>query len=254
MLLGGRPGDVRGFVHRRIFGGIKGAIGGLLGGGPLGVLGGAAKGFITAGRRPRPPVVRPVFDAPILVGQRPLAAGRPSPLTLTKCPPGFVLSRSGCVPTGAVAPTRRRSVFQGFGEDVLRTITGREAPPMGAAAFAEQEVEFGEAVMGQYGAGIQPGNRVQNTAVCPRGTVLGTDGICYNRRDIRNTERMWPRGRRPLLTGGDMRCISVASAAAGKLRRKQKQLEELGLLKKPTTRRRKALPPGHHAHVAHDGG
>ena len=82
---------------------------------------------------------------------------------------------------------------------------------------------------------------------------MGTDGLCYNKRDISNKERFWPRGRRPLLTGGEMRCISIASSAAKKLQRKQKQLRELGLLKAPPTRRpKKQLAAGHHAHVSHD--
>jgi len=92
------------------------------------------------------------------------------------------------------------------------------------------------------------------TRICPRGSVLGKDGLCYNKRDIPNSQREWPRGRRPLLTGGEMRCISVAASAAKKLQRKQKQLMAMGLLKRPASRRAARLAPGHHAHVSHDGG
>ncbi|MEE8551185.1 MAG: hypothetical protein V3T08_08030, partial [Gemmatimonadota bacterium] len=107
----------------------------------------------------------------------------------------------------------------------------------------------GDAELGRFGAGINPAFFSTQTRRCPRGMVLGApeadgESLCYNRRDLANKERMWPRGRRPLLTGGEMRAISTASAAAKKLQRKQKQLEQLGMLKRPAPRSRRALPPG----------
>ncbi|MEE8488685.1 MAG: hypothetical protein V3S43_00005, partial [Acidimicrobiia bacterium] len=72
------------------------------------------------------------------------------------------------------------------------------------------------------------------------------------KRDIKNSERKWPVGRRPLLTGGEMRCITIAAGAAKRLQRKQKQLQALGMLKKPARRASKRLAPGHHAHQEHD--
>lgn len=229
--------DERGFIHKKIFGGIKGAVGGFLGGGPLGAVKGGISGFGSGGRQ-----------APILVGGRGGAPPFPGALTLEQmrdfqakgaCETGYNVDYKGnCVkapvaggPQEGYLPLLQRIVP--FGE------TGR--------------YEFGEATMGRYGAGLVPAVRSSQTRICPRGAVLGNDGICYNRRDIRNKERQWPRGRRPLLTGGEMRAISVASAAAKKLQAKQKQLQELGLMKKPAARPRpKALAPGHHAHVAHD--
>jgi len=124
----------------------------------------------------------------------------------------------------------------------LRTSLGREIDPAA-----------GVAVMGRFGAGFEPSVVMTDTRRCGRGAVLGVDGLCYNRRDLRNSDRFWPRGRRPLLTGGEVRAISVASSAAKKLERKQKQLMELGLLKRPT-RSRRAAPPGHRATLTHDGG
>jgi len=60
-------------------------------------------------------------------------------------------------------------------------------------------------------------------------------------------------GTRPLLTGGEMRCIRIASRAAGRLKTKTKQLQKMGMLEKPRRASvRRALAPGHHAHVAHD--
>lgn len=164
-------------------------------------------------------------------------AAAPRQLAGAQCPPGFEPdNRGGCAPL----PTRPRPGIKPWLE---RKIPGGETGM----------VPFGDAVMGQYGAAMEPAVRSTDTRVCPRGAVLGTDGLCYNRRDLRNSERAWPRGRRPLLTGGDMRCISIASAAAKKLQRKQKQLESLGMLKKPA--RRAASQPsrlvvtGKHAHI-----
>ena len=216
--MNGRPGDIRGFVHKRLFGAVKGFIGG----GPLG----AVSGFVSGGQRAVPVTRPPAF---------PFQPSRPA---APACDPGFVMTSRGCVPifSGRVP----KKGFEGFKERLL---------PFGETGFEQ----FGEAVMGQYGAAIQPATFSQETLQCPRGTVLGTDNLCYNRRDIRNSERKWPRGRRPLLTGGEMRCISIASAAAKKLQRKQSQLRELGLLKAPPVRRaKKQITAGHHAHVAHD--
>ena len=233
--MNGRPNDVRGFIHRRIFGGIRGAIGGILGG-PAGIIGGALGGFVKGG-------------------------GSPVPQAAAGCPPGFQLTARGCVES---KPARVVPV-PGFRGAVERLLPGgrtgfqlapsvvpiTSAPPAAPAFRAD---DFGDAVVGRYGAAIEPATRDMEVRVCPRGTVLGADGLCYNRRDIRNSERFWPRGRRPLLTGGEMRCISVAASAAKKLQTKQKQLEALGMLKKPQRRSvQRLLPSGHHAHVAHDG-
>jgi len=80
-------------------------------------------------------------------------------------------------------------------------------------------------------------------ASCLRGMVLGSDGYCYNTSQIRNRERMWPKGRRPLLTGGDMAAISKAARAAGRLNKAKSRLETIGLLKKPTSSRKRNGPP-----------
>jgi hypothetical protein len=64
--------------------------------------------------------------------------------------------------------------------------------------------------------------------------VLGADGYCYNKSQISNKERMWPKGRRPLLTGGDMGAITKAARAAKRLQAAQTKLQTLGMLKKPS--------------------
>jgi len=91
--------------------------------------------------------------------------------------------------------------------------------------------------MGQYGAGMVPDVEMIKRASCLRGMVLGSDGYCYNTSQLSNKERMWARGRKPLLTGGDMAAISKAARAAGRLQRTQKKLEKIGLLKKPSSSR-----------------
>ena len=96
---------------------------------------------------------------------------------------------------------------------------------------------IGDAVMGRYGAGYMPGSQIVDRAVCLPGDVVGNDGLCYPRRSLKNDQRQWPRGRRPLLTGGEMRAISVARRAAGRLTRTAVRLQDMGLIKKPVARK-----------------
>lgn len=228
-------GDEGGFVHKRIFRGIKGAVGGLLSGSPLGIIGGAVGGFLSP-------------DAPEEVAPQ------------VGCPPGFTFDGRECRPRRSFAPRAERGAAA-----VLRAIPGplgelagtAFAEPRGVTAAVPAAVgpdQFGNMVMGQFGPALEPAIRDTMTRICPRGSILGTDFLCYNKGEITNRQRAWPRGRRPLLTGGEMRCISIAASAAKKLQKKQKQLISLGMLKRPASRRAPRLAPGHHAHVAHDGG
>ena len=108
----------------------------------------------------------------------------------------------------------------------------------------------GDVVMGRYGAAETPGQKIVNRAVCRPGMVVGDDGLCYNRSQIKNSERQWPRGRRPLLTGGDMRAISVAARAGARLERTTKRLQKIGLMKKPSKPQRRITSGSteHHHH------
>jgi len=121
-------------------------------------------------------------------------------------------------------------------------------PPGGDPALTPQFGGAGGSVMGRYGAALSPGSRMIDRAECLRGMVLGDDGLCYNRSQITNKERMWPRGRRPLLTGGDMRAISTAARAGKRLEGATKRLQKIGLMKKPAPRRIKSGPTEHHHH------
>jgi len=117
---------------------------------------------------------------------------------------------------------------------------------------------FGPAVMGFYGAAIEPGTLPISRRTCPRGTVLGKDGLCYNK--ISNSDRMWPKGRAPLLTGGDLNAITRAKRASTKIQNKVRDLQGMGMLptKTPSRRRKKAapiaLPPSGHSHLLLSGG
>jgi len=236
----GRPGDVRHFVHKFI-GRTLGKIGSsVLGGIP--VVGGLASG---------------IFDQTL--GR---ALGSTSVPVTSGCPPGFLNTGGGCVPVPrAGGPVVLPPVQLPAGRPLFTGARGPGAFPQPTPAQVDIRTGLGfpvdpaagVAVMGRFGAGFEPAVIMTDTRRCGRGAVLGVDGLCYNRRDLRNSDRFWPRGRRPLLTGGEVRAISVASSAAKKLERKQKQLMELGLLKRPT-RSRRAAPAGHRATLTHDGG
>jgi len=213
----GRPNDSRGFVHKRLFGAAKSFVSS--GFSPSA----AALGFLQGGgRRPPPP---PTFALPPVVPQGFNVGGLNIP---NPCGAGFEITLRGCQPIGGGLPPL--TGFGPMGPDP-RTRRGGAADDI-----------FGEAVMGQYGAGILPALLNPTVRRCPGGTVLGNDGVCYKSCNIRNSDREWPRGRRPLLTGGEMRAISVAASAAGKLGRKTKQLQKMGMLAKPT--KRKAITAG----------
>jgi len=137
----------------------------------------------------------------------------------------------------------------GFGK-VWDEVRGKCVFGLGEQA-GRDDTPGGDVVMGRYGAGEMPGNMVVNRAVCRPGMVIGDDGVCYNRSQLKNSEREWPRGRRPLLTGGDMRAISTAARAGRRLERTTKRLQKIGMMKKPAPRARR-LPP--HQHQITSGG
>jgi hypothetical protein len=88
-------------------------------------------------------------------------------------------------------------------------------------------------MMGRYGAAMVPLSITSARSDCSfggavRGMILGDDGLCYNSSQISNKERKWPKGRAPLLTGGEMRAISTAARAAGRLNRTSKRLDKVG--------------------------
>lgn len=241
----GPPNDVRNFIHKR----IKKAVGSFVTSGfnPLA----AASGFLTGGgeaqkqagravkltTRPTialPPQRRGIFSRlRTPTGNVPsIGQNFPTPrgITVPPIPGGF-----GCIPP---------FFDDGQGGCELDLIPG----PGGGGTGANRDI--GQAVMGRYGAAEVPGNMVVNRAICRPGMVVADDGLCYNKSQVRNSQRQWPKGRRPLLTGGDMRAISTAARAGARLERTTKRLQKIGLMKKPPPRQKRITsgPTDHHHH------
>lgn len=153
----------------------------------------------------------------------------------------------------------RRGVnrFLGGGDECLPgqfKVAGVCVDPSAAFPGGDPLFSLGpDAVMGRFGSAYVGNSRLINRTTCLPGDLVGRDGLCYNRKSLTNKERMWPRGRQPLLTGGEMRAISIAARAAGKFERTQKRLQKIGMLKKPAARARAPkLPP--HQHQITSGG
>jgi len=66
------------------------------------------------------------------------------------------------------------------------------------------------------------------TRHCGKGSVLGDNGLCYDKRTIPNSRRMWPKPTRPLGTSGEMNAVSIAAAFGKRLKGKEKSLKRLG--------------------------
>ena len=258
------PNEVRYFLHKRLARAARGFV--TSGFNPLA----AVSGFVapTPRRAPLPLSIRPpglrasnrafIAEAQALPVRRPVArslTARPGAASASEKEAG---RRAKAMGGGA---TRFRSIF---GINFPSNITTRDddclpffkrnAQGMCVPALGEQvgrdDTPIGDTVMGRYGAGEQPGNMVVNRAICRPGMVLGNDGVCYNRSQISNKEREWPRGRRPLLTGGDMKAISTAARAGKRLEGATKRLQKIGLMKKPAPKARRVTsgPTEHHHH------
>jgi len=244
-----RPNDERGFIHKRIIG----AVGGLVSGQGIG---GAIRGFVRGGRKRRPggqnlPALRPA--AVVVSPARPVpprgVTARPSEFSKAEKRVGTEVKFGG---GGTMTDMRLRPDARAVRPPqrtpcdfpMVRDSEGRCRTPTSGATGGEQ-FGVGEAVMGRYGAGLEPGSMIIDRAVCLKGMHLGNDGLCYNHSQISNKQRMWPRGRRPLLTGGEMRAITIAANAGKRLAGAQKRLQAIGLMKKPA--RRTALPRHQHA-------
>jgi hypothetical protein len=174
------------------------------------------------------------------------------------CRAGFYRNQAGtCSPysgtepigeyQGTTMPTTTASSMPTYGgrdcpPGTWNTIFGCINKPGGDVTGGGMVLSGGEAVMGQFGAALVPNSEQILRTNCNfpgvRGMVLGADGYCYNKSQISNKERMWPKGRRPLLTGGDMGAITKAARAAKRLQATQGKLQKMGMLKKPSSRPR----------------
>lgn len=114
---------------------------------------------------------------------------------------------------------------------LIRNQSGRcVAPSGGLGGIIRRAVPGGSEGLEMSGV---PGTRTIVRRVCPRGSVLGIDGNCHNKRAIRNADRWWPAPRKPLMTGGDLNAIATAARAARRLETAKKRLEKMGMIKKP---------------------
>ena len=258
-LEGGKPGDERGFVHKRILGGIKGFVAG--GFNPLA----GVKGFLTPpprSRRPPPMLLPPVSTQPALSFKFPESAAAPLGLAtgITRTAREFKQCMAAAGGNILLCLAEQARMLEAQGKNggvgggaavcdpplVRNPATGNcifPGSPRGAAVFG------GEAIMGQYGAGMVAGSQIVDRATCGRGMQLGNDGVCYNKSQISNKQRMWPAGRKPLLSGGDVRAISIAARAGRRMELATKRLQKMGMMKKPT--RRGGVPAGHRAKLVH---
>lgn len=253
---GGRPNDRRGFLHKSFIGRTIGGVAKrVITATPIGAAVSTGLG-VARGFRRRP--ARPV--APRTATARPSLAGAQGKELARNLKFGGDTSL-GTIGLAPVAPTSRRLPLGGggggggcrTGESALccRLRQGdfndqaQWQRDCGTAGNGRAGADVGDAVMGRYGAALEPGVMVIERSVCLAGMQLGDDGFCYNKGAINNSQRMWPRGRRPLLTGGDMRAIGIAARAGSKLDRTTKRLRALGMMK--------ALPKGRgttaHAHA-----
>jgi len=224
----GRPNDKRGFIHRKILGILPGIL-------PIpgvGIIKDVITGIVGGGGPP-----------PVSVGSQGFWQNKATGATSNQPGPPAPKPRAGLdrdwewVTSAAVtpfAPNGGNGVLGPCQPPLMRDPLGNctfPLSPSGATQFG------GNAIMGRFGAGVVPGSAIRDIAVCPSGMALGKDRICYDH--LPNRDRLYPRGRRPLLTGGEMRCISRASSAAKKLDRTNARLRGLGLMKPEAVRKRR---------------
>lgn len=110
------------------------------------------------------------------------------------CPTGYELRNGRCEKVGVVGTIQR--ILPG-GETGYLPATGGGIMP----------------------GGVAPSQLSTTRSVCPRGMVLGFDGWCYHKAAISNKQRKYPRGRRPLLTGGEMKTLTRARSLENKVKR-----------------------------------
>lgn len=215
-----KPNDRRNFVHRRIIGAVVGGARGLFSGGPVGAITGAAGGFTSRGGRrgggsPTPPVRPQRRRGGLLPGQQfDFRKGKSGDLFLTQ---------------------QRKAGTCEF--PLVRDIDGSCVAP---GSPRDIQMGGGVAIMGRYGAAIAPEIDQRVHRDCLPGMVLGKDDLCYNRSDISNRDRKWPKGRRPLGTPGELAALSKAASFGRRMETTVKRMQKIGVLKKPA---RRSAPP-----------
>lgn len=240
--LNGRPNDERGFLHKKLLGVVSKVAGVVSRVAPIpgiglvrditGALagGGRGRGFV-----PRTQLARISESSVAAKRSGTLAKFGPESIGPTALNLPQVFGGAGAGPCQAplVLAPDGHCVAPGSGHFIQHFGNGG-----GAGA------PVGDAVMGRFGAALTPGSLIIDRAVCLKGMQLAVDGLCYNKSQISNKQRMWPAGRKPLLSGGDMRAIGIAARAGRRLEGATKRLQRLGMMKKPLSRR---LAPHQHA-------
>jgi len=241
----GRPGDVRGFLHKRFIGAVKGFVSS--GFDPLG----AVRGFVKT--PPRRQVSRERTARPSESGQAGKAFGRQLKFGGEAAQPAVLLPRGGPRARSLPLVQPSRPCPTGTVRDPMgRGFCVAPGSPTGErAGVPAPSAPVGDAVMGQYGAALQPGVMNIERSVCLRGMQLGNDGLCYNRGHLRNTQRMWPRGRRPLLTGGEVRAVAIAARVGTRVDKMATRLRGMGLMKRLPTPKKAATGKTVVVHDAH---
>lgn len=173
---------------------VIGGVGGFITGGPIGAITGAIAGGFGGGTRGGETTGSP--------GTQPTGYGPQS--FATGCPTGYTWSNGQCVKTGV----------SGW---VQRTIPGGQTGTLPSSGY-------GAAVMGGFGIPAMEPAVVGQTQYgpilrCPTGAVLGKDNLCYQKGTITNKQRKWPKGPRPLLTGGEMKTLRKVKSLENKVKR-----------------------------------
>ena len=222
------------FVHRRLFGAAKAFI---TTGSPIAAVG----GFVSAGSEGRSgsDVVPKGTGLPV-PGLDIVRTTLPTPVDPCSAR-GMVIDRSGrCVARAGVSGIGPGAgILDPLGLDLgarARDLFAPVAPPIGPPP--------GAAMIGA--SAVAPFRTTTVTRRCGRGFVLATDGLCYDRKTLRKDQRMWPPGRKPLLTGGQLNAIAIAARAAGRIKTQTKRLQKLGMLQKPKSTRKPIGAVSHH--------
>lgn len=239
--------DERGFIHKKIFGGIKGAIGSAVSGitrgqipTPASLIRGGLHGFFGGTPGPSPVRQLPTF-VPTNIPMINVTTPRPTPprtqtarvTPMSIAQKNLALHRKfpevGEIITGIGSAL---GIGNGNGNGGTALICKPPLVSNDRGTFCvlpgSPAGGMGEPVMGQFGAALEPFFFTINQRRCLPGMILGKDKLCYNRGAISNKERLWPKGAAPLLTGGEMSAIRKAATAAGKFQRAGKRLETVG--------------------------
>jgi len=196
---------------------VQGATANLSFGGLLGGIGRGLAGFIPGGG-----AITGALDA--FRGRSGAGQGPGTSVATVGCPPGLINIGGRCVDITAALPGGRPFTS----DPIISAPAGRMPPsPMGSS---------------RVGGGFAPEMVASTRSDCGPKHLLGWDGLCYPKRGFPNKDRMWPKGRAPLLTGGERNAITTANRAAKKIERTTKQLQRMGMIKKPNPRRRIAAP------------